>query len=40
MAIVDSIDKLEEEELDLISGDSVLMLRHILLHIIVKEIKN
>ena len=40
MAVVDPIDKLEEEEFDLVSGDGVFMFGHILLHIIVKEIKN
>ena len=40
MAIIDSVDKLEKEELNLVGCDGSFVFRHILFHVIVMKVKN
>ena len=40
VTIVDTTDELEQEEFDLIGGDSCFMFRHVFFHIVVKEVKD
>ena len=40
MAIINSIDKLEEKQFDLIVSDGIFVLGHIFFHVIVEEVKD
>ena len=40
VAVVDATDELEEEEFDLVGGDSCFMFRHIFLHVVVEEVED
>ena len=40
MAVVDPIDKLVEEQFQLIRADSMFMLRHVFLQIVIDEVKD
>lgn len=40
VAVVDSVDELEHEHLDLVLGDDLLVLRHVLLQVVVQELED